>query len=411
LVTGSFFVVNFYEYGGMESMIIVHLVLIILAAKLAGSLSVKWGQPSVLGEIIAGILLGPSVFGLISPSDTLSAFSTIGVILLMFIAGLETDLDELKRAGKSSAFVGFGGILVPLFLGYAAGGIMGLTNLQSWFLGVMLSATSVSISVQALKEMNQLKTPEGTTILGAAVLDDVVVMIILAFLMSIAGGGDVSLSTLVMKKVLFFVIAIFLAWKVVPWVMKKLTKFPVSEMVVSSALIICFIFSVAAEYTGVANIIGAYIAGIAISLTKFKHEVFEKVETISYSIFVPVFFAFIGISAKFSGIMDHLGLIIALSILAILTKFIGAGLGAKLSGFGWNSSMGIGSAMVSRGEVALIVAAMGSSANLIPQDLFAIAVVVVIVTTLVTPPMLKWFFQSKSNKKMVLSPNERSGQF
>ncbi|AIM16954.1 cation:proton antiporter [Neobacillus sp.] len=392
-------------------MIIVHLVLIILAAKLAGSLSVKWGQPSVLGEIIAGILLGPSVLGLISPSDTLSAFSTIGVILLMFIAGLETDLDELKRAGKSSAFVGFGGILVPLFLGYTAGGIMGLTNLQSWFLGVMLSATSVSISVQALKEMNQLKTPEGTTILGAAVLDDVVVMIILAFLMSIAGGGDVSLSTLVMKKVLFFVIAIFLAWKVVPWVMKKLTKFPVSEMVVSSALIICFIFSVAAEYTGVANIIGAYIAGIAISLTKFKHEVFEKVETISYSIFVPVFFAFIGISAKFSGIMDHLGLIIALSILAILTKFIGAGLGAKLSGFGWNSSMGIGSAMVSRGEVALIVAAMGSSANLIPQDLFAIAVVVVIVTTLVTPPMLKWFFQSKSNKKMVLSPNERSGQF
>jgi monovalent cation:proton antiporter-2 (CPA2) family protein len=411
LVTGSFFVVNFYEYGGMESMIILQLVLIILAAKLAGSLSVKWGQPSVLGEIIAGILLGPSVFGLIGPSDTLSAFSTIGVILLMFIAGLETDLDELKRAGKSSAFVGFGGILVPLFLGYAAGGIMGLTNLQSWFLGVMLSATSVSISVQALKEMNQLKTPEGTTILGAAVLDDVVVMIILAFLMSIAGGGDVSLSTLVMKKVLFFVIAIFLAWKVVPWVMKKLTKFPVSEMVVSSALIICFIFSVAAEYTGVANIIGAYIAGIAISLTKFKHEVFEKVETISYSIFVPVFFAFIGISAKFSGIMDHLGLIIALSILAILTKFIGAGLGARLSGFGWNSSMGIGSAMVSRGEVALIVAAMGSSANLIPQDLFAIAVVVVIVTTLVTPPMLKWFFQSKSNKKMVLSPNERSGQF
>ncbi|MFH7820072.1 cation:proton antiporter [Neobacillus thermocopriae] len=392
-------------------MIILHLVLIIIAAKLAGSLSVKWGQPSVLGEIIAGILLGPSVFGFIGPSDTLSAFSTIGVILLMFIAGLETDLDELKRAGKSSAFVGFGGILVPLFLGYAAGGIMGLTNLQSWFLGVMLSATSVSISVQALKEMNQLKTPEGTTILGAAVLDDVVVMIILAFLMSIAGGGDVSLSTLVMKKVLFFVIAIFLAWKVVPWVMKKLTKFPVSEMVVSSALIICFIFSVAAEYTGVANIIGAYIAGIAISLTKFKHEVFEKVETISYSIFVPVFFAFIGISAKFSGIMDHLGLIIALSILAILTKFIGAGLGAKLSGFGWNSSMGIGSAMVSRGEVALIVAAMGSSANLIPQDLFATAVVVVIVTTLVTPPMLKWFFQSKSNKTMVLSPNERSGQF
>lgn len=278
---------------------------------------------------------------------------------------------------------------------------MDLTNIQSWFLGVMLSATSVSISVQALKEMNQLKTPEGTTILGAAVLDDVVVMIILAFLMSFAGGGDVSLTTLVMKKVLFFIVAIFIAWKVVPWVMNQFTKLPVSEAVIYIALIICFVYAFAAEYTGVANIIGAYIAGIAIGLTNFKDEVFEKVETISYSIFVPVFFAFIGISAEFTGIIDNLALIISLSLLAVITKFVGAGFGAKLSGFSWNSSMGIGSAMVSRGEVALIVASMGLSANLISQDLFATAIVVVIVTTVVTPPMMKWFFQSKQQKQSI----------
>ena len=157
-------------------MFILQLALIIIAAKLAGALSVKFGQPSVLGEIIVGVLLGPSVLGLIEATDTLSTFSTIGVILLMFIAGLETDLGEFKRSGRSSTLVGFGGIIVPLFLGYFAGVLMDLTNLQSWFLGVMLSATSVSISVQALKEMNQLKTPEGTTILGAAVIDDVVVM-------------------------------------------------------------------------------------------------------------------------------------------------------------------------------------------------------------------------------------------
>lgn len=162
-------------------MLILQLALILIAAKIAGSLSIRLGQPSVLGEIIVGILLGPSVFGLISATDTLSAFSTIGVILLMFIAGLETDISEFKRSGKSSAFVGLGGIIVPLFLGYFAGLMMDLSNLQSWFLGVMLSATSVSISVQALKEMHQLKTPEGTTILGAAVIDDVVVMIIMAF--------------------------------------------------------------------------------------------------------------------------------------------------------------------------------------------------------------------------------------
>lgn len=375
-------------------MFILQLALIILAAKLAGALSVKFGQPSVLGEIIAGILLGPSVFGFIEATDTLSTFSTIGVILLMFIAGVETDLGEFKRSGKSSTFVGFGGIIVPLFLGYMAGIMMDLTNVQSWFLGVMLSATSVSISVQALKEMNQLKTPEGNSILGAAVIDDVVVMVILAFLMSFAGGGDISLTALIIKKVLFFVFAILIAWKVVPWVMDKLAKLPVSETVISAALIICFVYAFAAEETGVANIIGAYIAGIAVGLTKFKHEVFEKVEAISYSIFVPVFFAYIGISAEVTGLLDHLGLIIILSILAIFTKFIGAGAGAKLSGFGWNSSMGIGAAMVSRGEVALIVASMGLASNIVTQDLYATIIVVVIVTTIVTPLMMKLFFKS-----------------
>lgn len=379
-------------------MFILQLAIIIVAAKLAGSLSVRLGQPAVLGEIIVGVLLGPSVLAFIEPTDTLATFSTIGVILLMFIAGLETDLGEFKRSAKSSSFVGLGGIIIPLFLGYFLGLFMDLSNLQAWFLGVMFSATSVSISVQALKEMNHLKTREGTTILGAAVLDDVVVMIILAFLMSFAGGQDVSLTWLVIKKVLFFVFAILIAWKVVPWIMSKFTKLPTSEMVISTALIVCFVYAYVAEYTGVANIIGAYIAGIAIGITKSKEVVFEKVETISYSIFVPVFFAYIGISAEFSGIIDNLVLIILLSIFAILTKFIGAGAGAKLSGFNWRSSMGIGSAMVSRGEVALIVASLGIASNLITQDLYATMIVVVIVTTVVTPPMMKIFFNSKNTQ-------------
>jgi monovalent cation:proton antiporter-2 (CPA2) family protein len=378
--------------GGMR-LIILQLALIFIATKLAGGLSVRLGQPAVLGEILVGILIGPSVLGVISASETLASFSTLGVILLMFIAGLETDLDEFKRSGKSSTIVGLGGIIVPLFLGYFAGVVMDLSTYQSWFLGVILSATSVSISVQSLREMNQLQSREGTTILGAAVIDDIVVMIILAFLMSFVGDSEVSLTMLVLKKLLFFVVAILAAWKVVPWLMNRLTRLPVSEIVVSVSLMICFVYAYLADYTGVADIIGAYIAGIAISLTKFKEEVFEKVETISYTVFVPVFFAYIGISAEFTGILDNLGLIISLSLLAILTKFIGAGIGARLSGFGWNSSMGIGSAMVSRGEVALIVGTMGLSSNLISQDLFAILLVVVIVTTIVTPPMMRLFFR------------------
>ncbi|MGP0686605.1 cation:proton antiporter [Priestia aryabhattai] len=379
-------------------MLILQLAIILVFSKIAGDISVKLGQPSVLGKLLVGILIGPSFLGLVTETETLKEFSQLGVILLMFIAGLETDVDEFKRTGKASTFVGVGGIVFPLLVGYLAGILLGLSTMQSWFLGLLLSATSVSISVQALKEMNQLKSREGTTILGAAVIDDVVVIIALAFLMSFA-GGDINLSVVILKKVFFFAGAIFVGWKVVPWFLNRFSSLKVTEAVTSSALIICFVYAYLAEYTGVAAIIGAYIAGVSISVTKFKHEVFEKVETISYSIFVPVFFTSIGVTAQFSGIMDNIGLIFLLSIVAILTKLIGASVGAKLAGFNWNSSLGIGSAMISRGEVALIIAAIGLESKLLTQDMFAIIVVVVLVTTIVTPPMMKWFFKSDSEVK------------
>ncbi|PFW79673.1 sodium:proton antiporter [Priestia aryabhattai] len=379
-------------------MLILQLAIILVFSKIAGDISVKLGQPSVLGKLLVGILIGPSVLGLVTETETLKEFSQLGVILLMFIAGLETDVDEFKRTGKASTFVGVGGIVFPLLVGYLAGILLGLSTMQSWFLGLLLSATSVSISVQALKEMNQLKSREGTTILGAAVIDDVVVIIALAFLMSFA-GGDINLSVVILKKVFFFAGAIFVGWKVVPWFLNRFSSLKVTEAVTSSALIICFVYAYLDEYTGVAAIIGAYIAGVSISVTKFKHEVFEKVETISYSIFVPVFFTSIGVTAQFSGIMDNIGLIVLLSIVAILTKLIGALVGAKLAGFNWNSSLGIGSAMISRGEVALIIAAIGLESKLLTQDMFAIIVVVVLVTTIVTPPMMKWFFKSDSEVK------------
>ncbi|ABO66967.1 Na+/H+ antiporter NapA-like protein [Geobacillus thermodenitrificans NG80-2] len=279
-------------------MLILQLVIILVATKIAGSLSVRLGQPSVLGKLLIGIVLGPSVLGLVNETETLAELSKIGVILLMFIAGVETDIDEFKQTGKASIFVGFGGIIVPVVLGYFVGIMLNLTTMQSCFLGLLLSATSVSISVQALKEMDQLNSREGTTILGAAVIDDVVGIIALAFLMSFA-GEDVNLTTVILKKVLFFAGAILVGWKVVPWFLNKFSSLKVTETVISSALIICFAYAYLAEYTGVAAIIGAYIAGVAISVTNFKHEIFEKVETISYSIFVPVFFTSIGVTAQF----------------------------------------------------------------------------------------------------------------
>ena len=212
-------------------------------------------------------------------------------------------------------------------------------------------------------------------------------------------GGDVHLGMIMVKKVLFFAGAILVAWKVVPWVLKKFARLQVTETVISGALIICFLYAYMAEITGVAAIIGAYIAGVAISRTNFKGEVFGKVETIGYSFFIPVFFTSIGLKVSFDGIFHNLGLIIGLSILAILTKLVGAAIGARLASFKWRSSLGIGAAMVSRGEVALIIASIGLETKIISENLFALLVVVVLITTIVTPPMMKYFFRINDKQK------------
>lgn len=375
-------------------MLIVQLAAILFAAKIAGDISVRLGQPAVLGKLLIGIVLGPSVLGIVQDTDILKEISQIGVILLMFIAGLETDIDQFKRTGKAATYVGVLGIVVPLALGYVAGMAIGLSMEKAVFLGLLLSATSVSISVQALKEMDQLKSKEGSAILGAAVIDDILVIIALAFLMSLT-GSDVHLGTVILKKIIFFAVAILLAWKVVPFVLRLFAPLRVSESVISAALIICFAFAYFAEAAGVAAIIGAYIAGLAVSFTNYKQEVFEKVETIGYSIFVPVFFTSIGVAVEFSGALKHVWLMLGLSVLAILTKMVGAALGAKLAGFSWNSSFAVGAGMVSRGEVALIIAGIGLETKLLASDLFAVLVVVVLVTTIVTPPLLKAIFKGK----------------
>lgn len=392
----------FFRKKGDWMELLFQLAVILIASKVAGDISVRLGQPSVLGKLLVGILLGPAVLGLIHETTTLEQLSQIGVILLMFIAGMETDLDEFRRSGKAATFVGLNGIIVPLLVGYLAGIVMNMSTFEAVFLGLLLSATSVSISVQALKELNKMQSKEGATILGAAVIDDVVVIIALAFLMSMA-GDDVNLTMVIVKKVLFFAGAILAAWKLVPWVLKKFAPLKVTETVITAALIICFLYAYLAEVTGVAAIIGAYIAGVAISMTDFKQEVLEKVETIGYSIFVPVFFTSIGVKASFEGITQNLGLIVILSVIAILTKLIGAALGAKMARFSWNSSLGIGAAMVSRGEVALILATIGLDSKLISQELFSILVIVVLVTTIVTPPMMKFFFQRGDKQEKIES--------
>ncbi|MGZ7148063.1 cation:proton antiporter [Bacillus sp. BC08] len=379
----------------MEFEFFFQIALILLSTKLAGDLSVRLGQPSVLGKLIVGIVIGPAVLGWIENSELLTQLSNVGVILLMFMAGLETDLEELNANRNSSLAVALGGIILPFVGGYVAGLVMGMEQGNAVFLGLLLCATSVSISVQTLRDLGKMKTRESTTMLGAAVFDDILVVILLAFAMSFLGTDDVNLTMVILKKVVFFASIILIGWKGVPAIMRWLSPLRVSESIVSAALIICFSFAYFGELLGIAGIIGAFAAGIAISQTNYKHEVEKKVEPIAYAMFVPVFFVSIGMNITFDGIGNQIWFILALTVIAVLTKLIGCGFGARMTGFDAKSSAIIGAGMVSRGEVALIIAGTGLSSGLLAQDYFTAIVIVVILTTMITPPMLKYTFGAK----------------
>ncbi|RUS46884.1 cation:proton antiporter [Cohnella sp. AR92] len=384
---------------------ILYLGIIIAATKIAGHLSVRIGQPAVLGEIIAGIVLGPAVLGVLHADESfLHYFSEIGVLLLMFLAGLETDLDQLKRNWKPAFAVAIGGILLPFVGGYSAAVLFGFEQKYALFFGILFCATSVSISVQVLKEMNKLGSREGTTILGAAVVDDVLVVILLAVMMSVLGtGSDISLGLLIGKKAIFFVAVLLAGWLLVPPLMKRLGSLRVTEAAIGFALVICFGFAYFAESMGMAGIIGAFAAGIAISQTPLVHDVEHKLEPIAYGIFVPVFFASIGLNVTFEGLGSQIGFVVAITIIAILTKLIGGGLGAKLTGFDTRSALAVGSGMISRGEVALIIAAAGLEASLLEEKYFTAVIIMVIVTTLITPPVLKWTFSRQAENHRIES--------
>ena len=377
-------------------MFILQIVIILLATKLAGELSIRLGQPSVLGKIIVGIILGPALLGWVHDTELVSVFSQIGVLLLMFLAGLETNLKDLNENKKSALLVALGGIVVPIIMSYIIAQFYDFSMPESIFIGLLLSATSVSISVQVLRELGWLNSKEGSALLGAAVLDDIIVVILIAIAMSVFAGADTNIALLIGKKILFFIIIILASKWLVPKFIQIFSKFKVTEGVLSAGLIICFGFAYFAEYVGVAGIIGTFFAGLAIAQTNYGHEIEKQVQPIAYGIFVPFFFVSIGLSVSFVGIGDQIGFMVIFSIIAIVSKFIGSGIGARLSGFNNRSSMGIGAGMISRGEVALILAALGLEGGLLPTDYYTSVIIVIIVTTLVTPPLLKVIFGARN---------------
>jgi Kef-type K+ transport system membrane component KefB len=327
--------------------------------------------------------------------DIVMELAELGVILLMFMAGLEVDLNELLRSGRVAMSAGSMGVVVPLLLG---GGVALLFNhsfADSLFIGLILTATSVSISAQTLLELGVIKRREGVAMLGAAVVDDVLVILLLSIFMAVTdSGGPGSVLNVVVSMVLFFAISIPIGLWLLPVLTQHIRRLPISEGVLSWAIVVTLLFAFAAEAFGqIAAITGAFLAGIFFGRTRLRHEISEGMHTIAYAFFVPLFLVSIGLKVNVLS-MDSTAIVfmVVLVLIAIVSKVIGAGLGAKLAGMKTDESLRVGVGMISRGEVGLIVATIGLRQGLIDEGVFAATVLMVFLTTLVTPFLLRWVF-------------------
>ena len=380
------------------------IAVILLAAKAAGYLSVRLGQPSVLGELLVGILLGPSLLNLLhlpfiegeKLGETIKELGELGVLLLMFIAGLELHLDELTRNTKASAFAGIMGVLAPVALGAGTGLLFNFGWESALFLGLTLGATSVSISAQTLMELKVLRTRVGLGLLGAAVFDDVMIILLLSIFLAVITGGTSAAGILLIlvKMILFLAVSTAFGLYVLPKLVRITRRLPISQGVLSLAMVILLFYGVAAEVVGgMAAITGSFLAGLMFARCEEKERLEQGVSALAYGLFVPIFFVSIGLAVNVRDLEGEALLLTAVIIIvAIASKFFGSGLGARWAGFTWRESWQMGAGMVSRGEVGLIVANVGIGAGLVSGNEFSAIVGMVLATTIVTPPMLRALF-------------------
>lgn len=375
------------------------LSLVLLAGNVGGLVSKKLNQPQVLGQIVAGILLGTY---LLEKTDVIYYFSQLGVIILMFIAGLETDVNELNRSKGSSSVIAFGGVVVPFLL--VGGGFYFFSGnvALSVFMGVVSTATSVSISVQTLRELGKLKSRQGIGILGAAIIDDVVGIILLSVAISVLmPGGEAGIASVAVNLFLFFAIVFVVGLSVHDYAKgevsfsKIMGLFNIDRMLISYALIFTMVMAFVSEKLGVAAVTGAYFSGVILSMTESKHTITHNINRIGSVVFTPIFFVSIGMGINLTKISFGGAAEISFILLAIIGKIIGCGIGARVSGFSGRQSLQIGVGMIPRAEVAIIIASLGVGLGLIGNEQLTAVVLMVLTTTLITPSLLKMAFNEK----------------
>lgn len=410
------------------------LVAILLPlAKLCASLFSRVGIPPILGELVVGVLLGPGALNLLhmqifaggQASSALMLMAQVGGLVLMFIAGLETDIERMRKASLSALMVAFSGVVFPFFLGAWAAHLFGLSWPTACFMGGALTATSVSISARTLMDSGKMSSPEATVILGAAVIDDVIGLFVLAFLaaasassakigafglapitsawlqqkMGPAAHHPLMVQMLVISACvsLFFWVGYGAANKFLDPLILQLRKLSANEAVPSCIFALLMLYAVSAEWLGsVAGITGAYLLGYVFAGSEYKSDVEHSFHAIGHGLFIPLFFIAIGLSSDYRALSGHWTLLAVIFAVAVVGKLVGCGLAALASGMGWVRSLRIGCGMISRGEVGLIVTAMGASVGLFAKSEVAVMVAVVLLTTLMTPLALRFAFNLRS---------------
>jgi Kef-type K+ transport system membrane component KefB len=356
----------------------------------------RLGQPSVSGKLVAGLLLSPGVIdvmGRLSGSaaaadrSQMATIASLGVVLLLFLAGLETDLDEFVRAGRGAVIVATGGVVTSVGLIFGTAVAMGMGAREALFIGVMLCATSVSISVQTLFELRRVRTPAGLVILGAAVTDDVMGLMLFSFVLAGLGIGGTSPLVLAAGLAAYVILSLGLGLRYSRIAVDRLRGLRSTEGLLGATIAFSLLMGWLAQESGIAAITGAYLAGLIVGRAAGE-ELSGRVRTVAYALPVPVFLVNVGMQTD----LGHLSggwLLVALPAVAVIAKIVGCGVGAILSGFRGRMAVGIGVGMVPRGEVTLVIAVLGVTRGVVTQTGYTVGVLAVLVSALVTPPILK----------------------
>jgi Kef-type K+ transport system membrane component KefB len=380
--------------------------ILIACARLGGLVSKRLGQPTVLGELLVGVLLGPSLLDILHLAwfsdrhlgEEIGHLAELGVIFLMFLAGLEIDLAEMAKTGRAAALAGVSGVIVPIALGLGTALLFQQSLRTALFIGIVLSATSVSISAQTLMELGVLRRRESLTLLGAAVIDDVVVILVLSVFLALGGGADAGgvedVVGVFVRMGLYLGLGALVGFTVIPRLTDWIARLPISQGLMSFVIVAALLYAWAAEAVGgIAAITGAFLVGLAFARSAWRQHIEHNFSALTYGFLVPLFFVSIGLEANARDVTGS-SLLFGLALIgaAVVSKVAGCSLGAWWGGLTRGEAVRLGIGMVSRGEVGLIVASVGLSQGLIDGVIFADIVLVVLATTVLTPLMLRWAY-------------------